>query len=79
MRSSILLLLARSAFALPFFGRNKLQAFGHDNLPERWSPEFWYKVSISALLVLAGGVFAGYVVGSQVDAQHNGLTAAMSG
>lgn len=24
------------------------------------SPEFWGKIAISALLVLAGGVFAGY-------------------
>ena len=26
-----------------------------------WSPEFWWKLGISMCLVLAGGVFAGYV------------------
>ena len=30
------------------------------------SPEFWYYISISAFLVLAGGVFAGYVMVSWV-------------
>ena len=25
------------------------------------SPEFWYYITVSSLLVLAGGVFAGYV------------------
>jgi hypothetical protein len=25
------------------------------------SPEFWWKIGLSALLVVAGGVFAGYV------------------
>lgn len=35
---------------------------GHGNhgLPPE-SPEFWWKILLSACLVLAGGVFAGYV------------------
>ncbi|KAF7304745.1 hypothetical protein MKEN_01188600 [Mycena kentingensis (nom. inval.)] len=29
--------------------------------PELWSPEFWEKMTMSAVLVLLGGVFAGFV------------------
>ena len=37
---------------------------GHSEGPsdEPGSPEFWWKIGLSALLVIAGGVFAGYVV-----------------
>ncbi|KAJ7108335.1 hypothetical protein C8R44DRAFT_636674 [Mycena epipterygia] len=31
--------------------------------PELWSPEFWEKIAMSMLLVLAGGVFAGLTLG----------------
>ncbi|KAJ7664212.1 hypothetical protein B0H17DRAFT_952188 [Mycena rosella] len=31
--------------------------------PERWSPEFWEKITISMGLVLLGGVFAGLTLG----------------
>ncbi|KAJ7464222.1 hypothetical protein B0H11DRAFT_1734286 [Mycena galericulata] len=31
--------------------------------PELWSPEFWQKICLSAVLVLLGGVFAGLTLG----------------
>ena len=39
---------------------------GHGGHPreEPGSPEFWWKIGLSALLVVAGGVFAGYVTHS---------------
>src|SRR5258706_8924044 len=39
---------------------------GHVDHPreEPGSPEFWWKISLSAFLVVAGGVFAGYVTHS---------------
>ena len=34
--------------------------FGHEDIPEEpWSGAFWWKVGISLVLVLLGGVFAG--------------------
>jgi len=33
----------------------------HPKKEEPGSPEFWWKIGLSALLVVAGGVFAGYV------------------
>jgi hypothetical protein len=36
-------------------------AHAHATEEPLWSPEFWWKLGISMCLVLAGGVFAGYV------------------
>lgn len=56
---SLVLLLGRTVAALPFFTQ-KLNAFGHrKETPPLWSPEFYEKIAISAVLVLLGGVFAG--------------------
>ena len=43
--------------ASPFFGTIVTPR----HVPDRWSPEFWYRILVSVVLVLAGGVFAGYV------------------
>lgn len=62
MRSPLFLLLIRFAFASPLFSGREGPNFHSTNerlVPE--SPEFWYKIVISMALVLAGGVFAGYV------------------
>jgi len=59
MRSSIAFLLVRAAFASPLFAAHK----EHRPIPERGSPEFWYRLAVSAVLVLAGGVFAGLTLG----------------
>lgn len=57
MRNYSVLLLVRAVFATPLFTMAK----GHREVPERGSSEFWYRLAISAALVLAGGVFAGCV------------------
>lgn len=59
MRYSVVLLLSRAVFASPLFTTTK----EHRQLPEPGSPEFWYRILISAVLVLAGGVFAGLTLG----------------
>ncbi|THU94253.1 DUF21-domain-containing protein [Dendrothele bispora CBS 962.96] len=71
MRTSPLLLtyFIHSALALPFsfFKRstNTQQTFliSEDDTPEYGSPEFWWKMAISVVLVLLGGVFAGLTLG----------------
>lgn len=60
MRYPIVLLLSRLAFASPF-KQIIATAKSRHNVPEPGSPEFYYKLIISAGLVLAGGVFAGYL------------------
>jgi metal transporter CNNM len=56
---STCLFLTRTAFASPYFKfRNTLLDEGS---AEPGSSEFWTKLVISVGLVLAGGVFAGYV------------------
>ena len=47
------------ALASPFYAQ--VVPAGEEEAP-KGSPEFWWKLAISAVLVLAGGVFAGCVV-----------------
>jgi hypothetical protein len=57
-------MLTRCALASPLlsgFGLTTLTGKKIHTHPERWSEEFWMKIGISMLLVLAGGVFAGCV------------------
>jgi len=54
-----ILFLIRTALASPYLGRVRSQV--GDDEAEPGSPEFWSKLLISTALVLAGGVFAGYV------------------
>ncbi|KAK0216343.1 DUF21-domain-containing protein [Armillaria fumosa] len=64
-RSLLVLLLNGLARALPSFRSNDgggLYTTGHPTV-ERGSPEFWYKIIISGVLVLLGGVFAGLTLG----------------
>ncbi|KAK0445604.1 uncharacterized protein EV420DRAFT_920435 [Desarmillaria tabescens] len=64
-RSLYILLLNGLARALPSFKLNDdggLRTNGHPTV-ERGSPEFWYKIIISGVLVLLGGVFAGLTLG----------------
>ncbi|KAF7295132.1 hypothetical protein MIND_01051700 [Mycena indigotica] len=60
MRTPALLLLTRVAFASPLLFTAKKKVHEH---PELWSPEFWEKIGVSAVLVLLGGVFAGLTLG----------------
>ena len=56
---ALTVLLARASFPTASFMRR----FGTNmsgNGIARDSPEFWYYITVSSLLVLAGGVFAGY-------------------
>jgi hypothetical protein len=55
--STALLLVSKAATASPFLAKVKTP----HHVPEPWSPDFWYRILLSAVLVLAGGVFAGYV------------------
>ena len=55
---TVLLLIVKATIASPFFGTIVTPR----HVPDRWSPEFWYRILVSVVLVLAGGVFAGYVV-----------------
>lgn len=52
-------LLVRAAIASPFF-RPSTTGLGN-NGGTKGSPEFWYHLTISVLLVLVGGLFAGWV------------------
>ena len=61
MRSNLptLIFLLRTTFASPYFRNNA----PIEELPaEPGSSEFWTKLLVSVGLVLAGGVFAGFVV-----------------
>lgn len=61
MRSNLptLIFLLRTTLASPYF-RNNVPA--EEPPAEPGSSEFWSKLLISVGLVLAGGVFAGFVV-----------------
>ncbi|KAJ7182250.1 hypothetical protein C8R43DRAFT_1228757 [Mycena crocata] len=66
MRYPTFLLLVRCAMATPLLSGLKMQlqtAKEAQEHPELWSPEFWEKIVVSMLLVLAGGVFAGLTLG----------------
>lgn len=52
-------LLVRAAFASPYL-RPSSNWVGHEGTKD--SPELWYHLTISAVLVLLGGVFAGWVM-----------------
>ena len=58
------MLLVRATFAVRFRGGPSVGGFttniGNDGA-ETGSPEFWYHLAVSVVLVLAGGVFAGCV------------------
>ncbi|KAG6909584.1 hypothetical protein DXG01_016623 [Tephrocybe rancida] len=58
MRYSWAPLLARMVLASPMRALSK-----HRHVAEPGTPEFWWKITISAGLVLAGGVFAGLTLG----------------
>ncbi|KAJ3997193.1 hypothetical protein F5050DRAFT_1799207 [Lentinula boryana] len=87
---SLILLLARNVFAAPFksfFGTyilastnaNGPDAATRDDTPEYGSPEFWWKMGISVLFVLLGGVFAGLTLGLMgLDELHLRVLAASS-
>jgi len=61
MKYPLLLFLVRNVFASPFRTRYSDGTSHRPPAVEPGSPEFWEKLIISAALVLAGGVFAGYV------------------
>ncbi|KAJ6615075.1 hypothetical protein B0H10DRAFT_1950202 [Mycena sp. CBHHK59/15] len=81
-RTPALLLLARFALASPLLSSLGLTAAATKKThthPELWSPEFWTKIGLSALLVLAGGVFAGLTLGLMgLDELHLRVLAASS-
>jgi len=54
------ILLVRATIASPYLRPFSSVTAGNGGT-ERGSPEFWYHLTISMALVLAGGVFAGYV------------------
>ena len=60
---ALAVLLVRATLASPYLRprpRPFATATGNGGT-EKGSPEFWYHLAISVVLVLAGGVFAGYV------------------
>jgi metal transporter CNNM len=60
----VVLLMSRLALASPIFRVTDRDGPTFDStykLPIPGSKEFWYKIIISMALVLAGGVFSGYV------------------
>lgn len=60
-RTTTLLFLLRTALASPqYFGSGEHVPLKHPGA-EPGSPEFWEKLIVSSILVLAGGVFAGWV------------------
>ncbi|KAJ6608079.1 hypothetical protein B0H10DRAFT_2069212 [Mycena sp. CBHHK59/15] len=81
-RTPALLLLARFTLASPLLSSLGLTAAATKKThthPELWSPEFWTKIGLSALLVLAGGVFAGLTLGLMgLDELHLRVLAASS-
>ena len=62
MRSNLptLIFLLRTTLASPYF-RNNVPV--EEPPAEPGSPDFWTKLLVSVGLVLAGGVFAGFVFG----------------
>ncbi len=60
-RPILLLLFNRLVHALPYFSQGStIQKLGkHTHGVEPGSPEFWWKIITSSILVLLGGVFAG--------------------
>lgn len=60
----IFLFLAQAALASPFsgtLGEPAFELYTAKEHPEPGSTQFWWKLIISMVLVLAGGVFAGCV------------------
>ncbi|KAF8228594.1 DUF21-domain-containing protein [Tricholoma matsutake] len=55
---AVLLLVVKATIAFPFVATEVPR-----HVPERWSPEFWYRMLFSVMLVVAGGVFAGLTLG----------------
>ncbi|KAK0475263.1 hypothetical protein IW261DRAFT_1647622 [Armillaria novae-zelandiae] len=64
-RPILLLLFNRLVHALPYFSQGpSIQKLGkHTHGVEPGSPEFWWKIITSSILVLLGGVFAGLTLG----------------
>ncbi|PBK61498.1 DUF21-domain-containing protein [Armillaria solidipes] len=64
-RPILLLLFNRLVHALPYFSQGPtIQKLGkHTHGVEPGSPEFWWKIITSSILVLLGGVFAGLTLG----------------
>ncbi|KAK0438440.1 hypothetical protein EV421DRAFT_1714337 [Armillaria borealis] len=64
-RPILLLLFNRLVHALPYFSQGPtIQKLGkHTHGVEPGSPEFWWKITTSSILVLLGGVFAGLTLG----------------
>ncbi|KAI5885072.1 DUF21-domain-containing protein [Schizophyllum commune H4-8] len=60
MRLPVLIFIIHRALASPFYAQ--VVPAGEEEAP-KGSPEFWWKLAISAVLVLAGGVFAGLTLG----------------
>ena len=56
-----LMVLLRVVNASPFYHATKKHNTGHPGA-EPGSEEFWYHLIVSAFLVLAGGVFSGFVI-----------------
>ncbi|KAL4256336.1 Ancient conserved domain protein family protein [Pleurotus pulmonarius] len=64
MKPLALTLLARLVLAYPSQYARKMLAFSPEGPEEPiGSPEFWEKIIVSGILVLAGGVFAGLTLG----------------
>lgn len=62
LRSPVLVLVLRVVHASPLSPSFFHKGIGHGSpMPEVGSPEFYYKLLVSALLVLLGGAFAGSV------------------
>ena len=53
-------LLVRAAISAPYLRPGKIIKVG--NGPAKDSPEFWYHLTISVVLVLVGGLFAGWIL-----------------
>ncbi|KAG7439957.1 DUF21-domain-containing protein [Guyanagaster necrorhizus] len=63
-RPILLLLFNRLIYALPYLNQGSAQNLSkHVHGVEPGSPEFWWKIIISSILVLMGGVFAGLTLG----------------
>ncbi|KAK0448437.1 uncharacterized protein EV420DRAFT_1566762 [Desarmillaria tabescens] len=63
-RPLLLLLFNRLVHALPYLSQGSVRILGkHVHGVEPGSPEFWWKIIISSILVLLGGVFAGLTLG----------------
>jgi metal transporter CNNM len=70
------------AVALPFrsmHSSSDVDTMAHKDIPKFGSPEFWWKMGISVVLVLLGGVFAGLTLGLMgLDELHLQVLAASS-